>query len=214
MDWRQKTIEKFFGGDEQRFEKAFQATVEEGMDDVIYWKDLSLSATVLPELEEQTKDLIEQRLGYIPHLTVTLPFEPYLRSLLQNYRQGTFSSDDFCYQAEEHIKLIRNKDMKPNLCLTYNPLIYKNYDETFFPYGQKAKERIIQFLGYEPKLEHSLIAEMWLRDIIAKDNLPLPNHQTAIDLKVITLIKYREILLEHGQAVADASPLWGLNPII
>ena len=65
MDWHQKTIQNVFGGNEQRFKQAYQQAVTEAISEAVSWKDLALNATVLPNLEEQTKDLIERRLGYL-----------------------------------------------------------------------------------------------------------------------------------------------------
>ncbi|MVM33432.1 hypothetical protein GO755_25570 [Spirosoma sp. HMF4905] len=47
-----------------------------------------------------------------------------------------------------------------------------------------------------------------MRNVIAKDVFKLPDFISEADYKSIALIKYREILLEHGQAAADASPLF------
>ena len=212
MDWRQQTIQNVFGGNEKRFEKAYQEAVTEAISEAVSWKDLALSATVLPNLEDQTKDLIERRLGYLPHPAVTLSYEPYLRALLQSYHQGTLSSDAFTEQAEEHLKLIRNADMQHYSSPVPAPHFVQSYQKMFGNYGGKVKERLTRFLGYEPRLEHSLMAELWLFDLMARDTPQLPKGPTAVDFKALTIIRYREILLSQGKAAADVSPLLGAFP--
>lgn len=209
MEWREKTIQNVFGGDEKRFEKAYQEAVTEAISEAVSWKDLALNATVLPNLEDQTNDLIERRLGYLPHHSVTLPYAPYLRALLQRYHQGTLSQDAFTEQAEEHLKLIRNADMQHYSSPDPAPHFVQSYQKMFGLYAQKIKERLVRFLGYEPNLKHSLMAELWLGDVMAMDTIRLPDGPTAVDFKALTIIRYREQLFTHDKAAADASPLLG-----
>lgn len=212
MDWRENTIQNVFGGNEKRFEKAYREAVTEAISEAVSWKDLALNATVLPNLEDQTNDLIERRLGYLPHPAVTLPYAPYLRALLQRYHQGTLTSDAFTQQAEEHLQLIRNADMQHYSSPEPAPHLVQSYQKMFGMYGAQAKERLTRFLGYEPRLEYSLMAELWLFELMAKDTLRLPKGPTAVDFKALTIIRYREILLSKGKAAADASPLLGPFP--
>jgi hypothetical protein len=206
----QKLIDELYNGDAARYAES----LDECNREAIEWKALERAATVLPHLDAQAQNTIEKCLGYLPSQHITLPHEPFIRALINSYQQGPFSAEDYSLQIEEHIKLIRNADMEHNLMKDYSPSAYKNYSETFVPYGQQAKDRIIGFLGYEPKLKHSLAAEMWLRKMFGMDNFRLPEKITAIDYKVLTLIRYRETLLEFGKQIADASPLLGLRQII
>jgi len=207
MEWRQKMIQEVFGGDEKRFGKAYDEAINEGIQEAVSWKNLFLNATVLPDLEEKAKDLIEARLGYIPPKAKTIRYEYELRTLIQNYDFGYISEENLYNQADCYIKLLRNDDIEPNDCLTYEPDLYEKYKREYLPYEQMAKGRIMNFLGYEPILEHSLIAEIWLGSILGKDNLRLPDCITPIDFKALSIIKYREVLLAHGKEVADNSPL-------
>lgn len=209
MDWREKTIQNVFGGDEQRFQQAYQETVNEAISEAISWKDLALNATVLPNLEEQTKDLIERRLGYLPHPAVTLPYAPYLRALLQQHQQGQLSSESFIHDAETHIKLIRNADMEHYSSQEPAAHFVQSYQKMVEIFGFRAKERLAGFLGYIPEVTHSLMAELWLYELMLKDTLCLPESPTAVDFKALTIIRYREILFTQGKAAADSSPLLG-----
>lgn len=203
MNGRQKLIDDVYGGDVRRYEYDCQ----EGLLYAVSWNDLKAATTILPDLETKARELIEQRLGYLPHDSALLRYEPFLRGLIQAKHQGQLSESNFMLQVDEHIKLIRNEDMKHNLCLTYEPEIYESYHNCFVPYGYAVRNRLIRFLGYEPKLAHSVAAELWLREVIARDTINLPDYMTAVDYKVITLIKYREVLLQQGKMSADSSPL-------
>ncbi|SFF09137.1 hypothetical protein [Spirosoma endophyticum] len=211
MTWQQKIISERYSGDAKRFEADFAEAVTEGNLHAVHWDDLIVDATTLPELKEAGRELIEINLGYLPPDNVMLPYEPYLRALIQAYWQSAIAGDEFLDQLEEHIKLIRNADMKHNTCLTYDEEIYQNFHKTYAPYGCAVRERLIRFLGYEPQLEHSLIAEMWLRDIMADDTYRFPDEITPDDIRAMTLVKYREILLQDGKEVADLSPLFPIR---
>lgn len=214
MEWREKTIQNVFGGDEKRFEKAYQEAVTEAISGAVSWKDLALNATVLPNLEDQTNDLIERRLGYLPHHSVTLPYVPYLRAILQSYHQGSLNADAFTHEAEEHLKLIRNADMQHYSAPEPAVHFVQSYQKLFGLYAEKTKERLIRFLGYEPDLKHSLMAELWLWEVMAMDTIRLPDGPTAVDFKALTIIRYREILFSKGKAAADASPLSGVGKTV
>jgi hypothetical protein len=207
MNWRQRIIADDYNGDAKRFEADFAEAVEEGRLYTVQWDELALASTTLPNLENAGRDLIERQLGYLPHDNCILSQEPFIRALIQAHQSGQLANDAFEQQIQDHVKLIRNIDMRHNTCLAYDAVIYENYHKTFAPYGYAVRSRLSHFLGYEPQQEHSLIAEMWLRDVMARDMIQLPETITPIDWKAITLIKYREVLLEQGQTAADASPL-------
>lgn len=209
MDWKQKVIDEQYDGDAARFETEFAEAVTEGNLHAIQWNDLIVDATTFPHLKDIGQTLIEINLGYLPPADVMLPFEPYLRALIQSFWNGQILEEDFYCQVEDHVKLIRNADMMHNTCLKYDEAIYRNYHATFTPYGYAVRERLSRFLGYEPELEHSLIAEMWFRDILADQTYKVPDNITEDDIRAITLIKYREVLLEHGKDAANRSPLIG-----
>jgi hypothetical protein len=203
MTWTQYATDKHHNS---KFDDLAE-TVTEGSLHAIHWDDFITDATTLTDLRETGRGLIEINLGYLPPDDVMLPYEPYLRALIQSYWQNVIPKDDFFQQVEDHIKLIRNADMKHNVVLVYDEAIYRNYSETFPTYGYAVKDRLTRFLGYVPQLEHSLIAEMWMRDIMADKTYRLPVEMTPNDIRAMTLIKYREVLLKDGRAEADKSPL-------
>ena len=178
---------------------------EEGRLYTVQWKDLARASAVLPTLETAGRELIEQKLGYLPHDNCVLEQEAFIRALIQAHRTGYLSDADFEQQVDEHIKLIRNADMRHNTCWVYDAAIYDNYWETYVPFGYAVKSRLEKFLGYIPELRHSLIAEMWLRNVIAQHEVHLPEYPMAVDYRAIALIKYREVLLDQGKSIADLS---------
>lgn len=205
MDWNRDILGH--SGEDGANPATAKLAVAEGRLHALHWEDFLADATTLTHLKDTGRGLIELNLGYLPPDEVMMPFEPYLRALIQLHWQNTLSQDEILDQAEEHVKLIRNADMKHNTCQAYDEAIYQNYRNTFVPYGYAVKERLTNFLGYEPKIEHSLIAELWLRDIMADDTYRMPDEMTPDDVRALTLIKYREVLLAKGQEAADASPL-------
>lgn len=209
MSWKQKIIAEQYAGNSQQFETDFNEAVMEGRAEAIQWNDLLVHATTLPHLKEIGRNFIEDNLGYLPPNDVLIPLEPYLRGLIEMYRQGAIGDDEFKRQALDHLKLIRNADMKHNTCLTYDAAVYQHYNQSFPLYGYAVRERMSEFLGYIPPLEHSIIAELWLRDILADDTYQMPKAMTPDDVRAMTLVKYREVLLSDGQAQADLSPILG-----
>ncbi|GAB3040155.1 hypothetical protein [Spirosoma pulveris] len=207
MDWKKDIIDGHYNGNTAQFDTEFAEAVTEGRLNAVHWEDFLADATTLTHLKDTGRGVIEINLGYLPPDEVMLPYEPYLRALIQMYWHSTMDEDEFMHQVEDHIRLIRNADMKHNVCLNYDDAIYQNYRENFAPYGYAVKERLTNFLGYEPQLEHSLIAEMWMRDIMSDDTYKIPVEMTPDDIRAMTLIKYREVLLKDGQAEADKSPL-------
>ncbi|MFN8343993.1 MAG: hypothetical protein U0X91_03260 [Spirosomataceae bacterium] len=207
MDWREKTILNVFGGNEQKFDKAFNEAAREAIAEAVSWKDIALSTTVLPNLEGAAQELIEQHLGYLPHPAVLLPYEPYLRALLAQKNQGQLSAEAFVGETQMHCQLIRNVDMAHYADPEPAHQFQSMYADFFHLYGIRAKARLSRFLGYEPAIEHSLMAELWLWEIMARDTVRLPDNPTAVDYKALTIIRYREVLLSQGRAAADALPL-------
>jgi len=213
MEWREKVIKEVFGGDVERFEQMYQIMADEARSKTVSWEDLNRSATVLPDLIQKGKTAIEYYLGYLPDESITIRFEPFLRSLIQQKDEGIIYSE-YTKLAEEHIRLIRNEDVKHNLMDDYDQELYESYQSGFQPWGAAAKQRIIDMLGYAPELKHSLVAEMWLRTILARDTIKLPEEMSPVDYKVLALIRYREILLSQGKEAADNWPLLNCDPLV
>lgn len=192
------------------FEKHTDSSVENKMN----WNSLMLCLKVYPELDAKVKNLIEKRLGYLPTAPSTIKVEPELRIIYQQYRFGQITLDELYKQSEVMIKFIRYMDISPDHKLYDYKNVYDEYAAVFLPYMLKARKRIKFILGYDPPLEYSLAAEIWLSQVFAKDDtMLLPDTITPTDYRVMTSIKYREVFLQEGEAAAMHSPLLAMNPI-
>lgn len=181
--------------------------IEAGRLYAVRWQDMALAACALPELAQPALDLIEMGLGYLPQSCVTLPDEPSIRLALQKHRRGDWDNTTYHQRLVSSLKRIRNRDLRHNAEPIYHPEIYQNYAATYFPYGYAVRQRLVSFLGYEPSLASSLIAELWLRKAAAGKHGLLLMGETALDRRAMTLVKYREVLLANGKKAADDSPL-------
>ncbi|WP_421825904.1 hypothetical protein [Larkinella sp.] len=203
----QSIIEEQYDGDPKAFQEAWDLATLEGRLYAIDWNALSKASVTLPHFAETGRSLIEQRLGYLPHDSVILHYEPQVRILVRAYQYELMSQNEFETETDAVIKQIRNRDMRYNTGLDYDARLYENYYNYFVPYGYAVRDRLSNFLSYIPDIKHSVVAELWMRDLIARDDIRLPPCLTAADYKAITLIKYREVLLKKGKDAADQSPL-------
>lgn len=156
---------------------------------------------------------MKKRLGYIPRPSITILYEPDLRLYYHQYLFGKIDIDGLYYRTDELLKVMRKWDLKADKPLFDEPDIYKQYYRQYMPYVQMAHQRINRILGYEPPLEYSLAAVIWLSQIIAKDNRPLGDETSAIDYRVMTSIRYREILMTEGEEAANKSSLLAMQAI-
>ncbi|CAG5011125.1 hypothetical protein DYBT9275_04886 [Dyadobacter sp. CECT 9275] len=178
----------------------------------ISWEDLHRSATVLTEFSQEAKKEIEYYLGYLPDESITIRFEPFLRSLIQQKNAGLLPYEQYSKLAEQHVRLIRNEDVRYNLVDDYDQQLYQTYFREYLPYGALAKQRLIDMMGYAPELKHSLLAELYLRKILANELIRLPLEMTPVDYRAMTLIRYRQILLSRGKDAADNWPVLNCEP--
>lgn len=187
--------------------------MEYALEDLLSIEDDEILAKVRPELASPTLLLIEKRLGYLPRQSLTVLYEPDLREYYHRYIIGDIDVDRFYYCADELLKIMRKHDFRHDFRVFENPEIYKNYSKLHLPYLQQANDRICKFLGYQPTLDCSMAAEIWLSQIIARDNIQLSDHLTPYDYRAMTSIRYREILITEGEATANNSSLLGMEPI-
>ena len=198
-----RLIDECFNGDTERYQKS----LEEDRYTTISWKDIQSAATILPELEQMVHQAIQQVLGYLPHPAIRLYYEPALRAICQSWRSGGISEFDYIAQLKQHIIPMRNEEMQAAFHGGFDDSIYLCYHKTSLLYDQTIKTRLTRFLGYEPQLHEAMLASRWSKDFMAKDDVLLTDKITDIDLKAITMIKYRDVLLEKGLEAANASPL-------
>lgn len=209
---RQERIDRFHKGDEQAY-RLYQA---QGRGQKIKWDDISSSVQTLPTLEKECLDVIRSVLGYLPHRSCTLPHEPFIRHLMELHRKGSVSFEEYRQNLEEHVRHIRNADIEGscwNFYVQHPPAMHKEYETYCIAQSQKAKERITRFLGYLPDVAASMEAELFLRDLLASDSCILPDTLTELDVRLLSVIKYREVFVSEGRDIADASPLFDTTTI-
>ncbi len=199
--------DKLYGGDVSKLNEA----VSWHNRNALNWSDVEQAATVYPELERNVHDVILDLLGYLPPLSVRIRYEPAIRTLGKRFLQGELSEDDLSWEVAHKVKLMRNFDMRFSRSLELTDEEIQLYHQTWLPYGQAVKDRLTRFLGYVPDIKHSFIAEMWLRDVLAKDTFQLANAPTEIDFKAINNLKYREVLVSEGKIAANNSPLVAMD---
>lgn len=193
---------------------SFEPAFGYALSDAVSWEDIVIREKVHPELEARTLSLIEKRLGYIPRQSITILYEPDLRLYYHQYLFGEIDLDGLYYRTDELLKVMRKWDLKADKRLFDEPDIYKQHHQKYMPYVQMAHRRINHMLGYEPPLEYSLAAIIWLSHMIAKDNHLSDDYTSAIDYRVLTSIRYREILITEGEEAANNSSLLAMQSII
>lgn len=126
---------------------------------------------------------------------------------MNSHRYGLISDYEFSQQIEGYVKLIRNEDLIPDSEIDYDQHIYNYYWNSFQPYGDLTRERIKVILGVEPDLRHSVTAEIWLREFIALDIRRNSDELTSAEVRALTIIRYRQVLLKKGKQAADVSAI-------
>ncbi|MEA5260307.1 hypothetical protein VB264_21085 [Arcicella aquatica] len=200
----QDLIGNCFGGDAE----AFIAAHINSKRKTLKWNDIVATGKVFPEYALDAHNLIKRLLGYLPPDYLTIPYGNFIRAVLHRYHSGGISEDEMLEEAEEYIKLIRNKDMETHSNLYYSREVYQRYFDYLPEFKEITKERLTLFLGYEPQLEHSVIPETLLRECFVDDRFNIQDGiLSSTDIQGITIIKYREALFKFGKAKADDSPL-------
>ena len=98
----QEHVRDHFGSD---WDKAL-AYHREGRKENITWNSIQLAAEFMPELEKDVEELINQHLGYLPHLHLYIVHEPFLRAIIKNYRKGQMTEAAFFEEVTYHLNLI------------------------------------------------------------------------------------------------------------
>jgi len=172
------------------------------LEEVRYLRD-----NVYPELASHTLSLIEKRLGYLPRKSLTIHYEPDLRLYYQRYISGQCCLNELYYRTDELLKHMRTEDLKPDLSIFNAPETCKQLSKHYQSYLPEAHARITKIMEIETPLEHSAAAALWLCQILARDDIQLPDHISPYDYRAMTSIQYREMWIKEGERAADSSPL-------
>lgn len=187
--------------------------VENLYEDFVLSDTKHLRDKVYPDLAGPTLSLVEKRLGYLPRKSLTALYETDLRLYYHRYLSGRSCLDELYYRTDELLKHMRKEDLKPDFSLFDDSETYRHLRQLYQAYFRQANARITKFLDYEPKQEHAMAAILWFCQILAKDNILLPDHLTPYDYRAITSIKYREILMTVSEEAANNSSLLAMEPM-
>jgi hypothetical protein len=176
---------------------------------VLSWKDLELTSRCHPEKEMMSLLWIEAYLGYVPSPHIYTPHLAFIQALVENVEKGVIEPDTFVDELLFHVKRIRNDDMKDGKWVgrKYDASDYEYYDTFLGLYKQPARLRLCKLLRYEPDLEYSLGAEVYLRQIFELEGFYTELPYTAADYKAATITWYTELYHTHGEQAADESGL-------
>ncbi len=179
------------------------------------WQEVLGYEDDFPEHKERAKKFIRLLLGYVPPIDGTyFTQEQKIRKAIERYNVEKYSAEKHFDELYAIATEMRNHDMKrDDFCrLEYNERDIEAYTTyNLVPYSQIARDRLSHFLGYYPELRYSLDAEIFLRDCLADDKFYPQEEITAYDMRSITIVKYREILLNEGATTADKSSLFGFE---
>lgn len=180
---------------------------------LIKWNDIELAAKVNPEQHANALKWISFALGYLPPKAV---YMPYLAIVQSRYDEmiRTQRIDMQCVEEDLIIsQQIRNDDIKKGGWLK-NQLSdekYKHsYEENLPMYKHKARVLLCENLSYEPLVEHSFEAEIYMRHMFTMDDYHEGLKYTPMEMKAMAIAHYRRLYYIEGEAIADRSDLIGL----
>lgn len=195
-------IRRYFNGDKAAYNNFRKYRVRK----TLYWDDILLQSKCAPEFRNQALSQIRHWLGYIPAEHIYMRHISYLQSLVAGYKSGTILFETFSEQLYTHLLNIRNDDMKKGGWVrftTRHPADIKRYETYLSVFRQPARQRLSALLGYEPSLDYSLEAEVYMRQLFANDSFHTNMDYTEADYKAATITTYRQTFIQFGEAEAD-----------
>ncbi len=205
----QDIVDKYYNGDEAAYNEALTRQNAS----VIDWSDIETQTKCAPDQEYHALAYIQNFLGYIPEPNIYMPHIAFVQVLVDSMEKNLITWDHFIDELVFHAKRIRNDDMLKGEWVrhkTYDESYRKHY-ENFLPlYKLPARDRLSKLLGYEPLIEYSLEAELFLRRLFQLDSFHSEMPYGDTDLKAATIVRYREAYLLQGKSVADDSDLIGM----
>lgn len=176
------------------------------------WEDLNDNASLFAQHADQADKEIQKYLGYAAPEVTSLRHQPFIRALIEDRQQGRLTEQAFNDAVAVHVRHIRNDDMQHGgWDVPYTEADYLRYDTHLVQFKERARARLLQGLSFEPPLEHSLDAELILRDQFLFDWFCEETCiHTAFDCKAYTILFYRKALAEAGREVANDIDLMGL----
>lgn len=172
------------------------------------WNDVVVNETVHIEHQKKIENMIVHNLGYLPGKDVSVKHLPFLRTSFDQYLHKQINAEEFFAESQFLMREIRNLDIASFADPVYSDQLYQLYEDRPLAERRWVRERLTTYLGYEPELRHSLMAELWMQHAVAKGVITFKERSNCIDHRGITIIRYREILLDKDKEAADNSGLW------
>lgn len=181
-------------------------------DDSIKWNQLLLSNVCYPEHQEEAVMLISNGLGYTPQAQVYSDEIPFIRTAIHQRKIGQLSAAEFVMDITTTVMQIRNKQMKnEERTRDFVNRDFEVYYRICTQYKHKARKLLQDILGFETKVAHSLEAELILRlSYLANSDIEFKDFD-SMTYYAATIALYRYNYIEHGEAVANDTPLLGLE---
>lgn len=210
---KKKHIDEYYNGDKEKY--CAQTKVNNLK--ITFWNELVEYDNIFPEHKKRAEHLIQTMLGYIPPDTGNYFYhEVEIRKAINSFNVEKYSEEKHFDEVYAIVTELRNADMKKeDFGREYGEremIGYTSY--TLIPYSQIARDRLAKNLGYYPDLRYSLEAEILLRYHLSDDSLIPENKMMNFDFRSMTIVKYREVLLNEGLEAADRSPLVGFQRIV
>jgi hypothetical protein len=179
---------------------------DDDVSQAVSWTDIERASNISP-FETKIRLLwIKAYLGYVPTYDIYLPHLPFIHVLVDKVEKGLMEPDVFVDELLFQVKQMRNADMKKFGWVSKKEFTeedYAYYDSYLADYKQAARERLCKLLTYEPKLEYSLYAEIYLRELFIEDRFYNDMPFCDMDYKAATIAHYRETYLRFGEKAAD-----------
>ncbi|UPT67664.1 MAG: hypothetical protein M0D57_03050 [Sphingobacteriales bacterium JAD_PAG50586_3] len=171
----------------------------------VMWDQIVSNTTIYPEYTAKVRDNIQIIVGYRFPEAILQKYESYARVLFANVRQGLITVDDYYSDLKEHVRLMRNIEMREFGWVrteTYSDKSWQRYETENTAFKHKARQRLCNFLNYEPDPKFSLEAELLMRQLYLLDRF----HEgkiTEIDAFGMTVTQFRELYFTQGEKEAD-----------
>lgn len=181
-----------------------------GDNPTMHWQHIDLHVKCHPQYEALALDWIRRLLGYLPEQHAYMPSMAMLQAAIQNFKSGAMTDNDFLKDLIFLGRKIRSQDMRSGGWVenkAYLESDFYRYRTHLSIYKQAARNRLCAFMQYEPLLEHSLGAEIFLRQLFENDNFYTEMAYGEIDYKAATIVKYREAFLTQGERAATNADL-------
>lgn len=178
----------------------------------IDWNDIDLAAKYGSEYQKSVLKWVRNHLGYVPHEGVLMPYMAMAQSIIKNAVESVVPLE---ITTKEFLKLarsIRRDDMFKGdwVKSILNPYYQTMYDSELKEYKQKARDRLCTFIEYEIQVEHSFLAEIYLRNMFTFENYHEGMRYCNMDMKAATIALYHEAYHTEGPQAAYESILFGL----